>query len=99
MEVDICPSVTSPPSSSGNAGGDGDVFQAKRLFKLFNWLRALPICLERMVEIAAFSDCDNGEAAISLSHHHFATTTPEHMSPCPRLTKSRFLGQKSIRIH
>ena len=58
MEVDICPSGTSSPSSAGNAGGDDDVFQAKRLFELFNRPRALPIRLERIVAIAAFNDCD-----------------------------------------
>ena len=99
MKVDICPRGTSPPSSAGNAGGNDDVFQAKRLFELFNWSRVLPIRLERIVAIATFSDCDNGEAANSLSHHHFARTTPEHKSPCPCLAKSRWLGQKRIRIH
>lgn len=99
MKVDICPRGTSPPSSAGNAGGDDDVFQAKRLFELFNWSRALPISLERIVAMATCSDYDNGEAANSLSHHHFARTAPEHKSPCPCLAKSRWLGQKRIRIH
>ena len=99
MKVDICPRGTSPSSSAGNAGGDDDVFQAKRLLELFNWSRDLPIRLERIVAIATFSDCDNGEAANSLSHHHFAKTTQEHKSPCPCLAKSRRLGQKRIRIH